>query len=107
MSHLKEARFRATTGPKEGFGTTPQEALTALMRTTSGDAFSPIIIWPYNLGDAYFTEAQQARLQELKGRQEALTANEQAELEGLIAAAFDATVARMEALMPAQPKNEP
>ena len=60
----------------EAFGTTPQEALAAFMQKTSGDAFSPIVIWPYNLGDAYFNDAQQARLQELKGRWETLTADE-------------------------------
>ncbi len=100
MGHLESARFRATTGPKEGFGTTPQEALNALMQHLSDNDYSPIVIWPYNLGDAYFTDAQQARLQELKSRQETLTAEERTELEGLIAASFDATIARTKALTP-------
>jgi hypothetical protein len=97
MSHLESAKFRATTGTKEAFGTTPQEALNALMQHSSGDAFTPIIIWPYNMGDVYFSDAQQARLQELKSRRETMTADESAELEGLVAAAFDATVARTKA----------
>lgn len=100
MSYLENAKFRATTGPKEAFGTTPQEAVTALMQHLSGDAFSPIVIWPYNLGDAYFTDAQQARLQELRSRQETLTVEERTELDGLIEAAFDATIARTKALTP-------
>ena len=100
MNHLENAKFRATTGQKEAFGTTPQEAVTALMQHISGDAFVPITIWPYNLGDAYFSDAQQARLQELKGHQEVLTAEERAELEGLIEASFDATIARTKALTP-------
>ncbi len=100
MNLQESAKFRATTGPKEAFGATPQEALNALMQHLSGDAFSPIVIWPYNLGDSYFTDAQQARLQELKGRRETLTADEYAELEGLIEAALDATVARTKALTP-------
>ena len=100
MNHLDNAKFRATTGPKEGFGTTPQEALNALMQHLSGDAFSPIVIWPYNLGDAYFSDAQQARLQELKNRQETLAVEERMELEGLIEASFDATIARTKALTP-------
>jgi hypothetical protein len=100
MSYQDTAKFRATTGPKEAFGATPQEALNALMQHLSGDAFSPIVIWPYNLGDSYFTDAQQARLQELKGRRETLTVEERAELEGLIEAAFDATIARTKALTP-------
>lgn len=100
MSQLENARFRATTGPKEAFGATPEEAVTALMRHVSGDAFVPIIIWPYNLGDPYFTDAQQARLQELKSRQESLTVEERAEFDGLIEATFDATIARTKAMTP-------
>jgi hypothetical protein len=98
MSYQDTAKFRATTGTEQGFGTTPQEALAALIQRLSNDTSMPIIIWPYNRGDAFFTEAQQARLQELKRRQENLTPEEHAELEGLIAAAFDATIARTQAL---------
>lgn len=94
MSLQGSAKFRATTGAKQAFGATPQDALAALMKQTVNDALSPIVIWPFNLGDTYFTDTQQARLQELKSRLETLTADEHAELEGLIAAAFDATIAR-------------
>lgn len=94
MNPRETAKFRATIGSEQGFGTTPQEALAALMQHLSGDASLPIVVWPYNRGDAFFTDAQQARLQELKGRQETLTAEERAELEELVAAAFDATIAR-------------
>ena len=97
MSLQENAKFRATTGSEEAFGTTPQEAVTTLTQHLSGDAFSPITIWPYNLGDAYFSDEQQARLQELKGRRDTLTVEERAELEGLIATAFDATIARTRA----------
>ncbi len=100
MNDQENAKFRATTGPKEAFGTTPQEALNVLMQHLSGDAFSPIVIWPYNLGDAYFTDVQQTRLQELKSHRETLTAEERAELEGLIEASFDATISRTKALTP-------
>ncbi|MDQ2799286.1 MAG: hypothetical protein M3Y13_06550 [Armatimonadota bacterium] len=102
MSYQENAHFRATTGAKEAFGTTPQKALAALMPHLSGDAFSPIIIWSFNQGDAYFTNGQQARMQELKGRRDTLTAEEYAELEGLIEAALDATIARTKSLMPAK-----
>jgi len=97
MAPQDDAKFRATTGPKEAFGTTPQEAVTALMQHLSGDAFVPVTIWPYNMGDAYFSDAQQAKLQELKERRDILKVEERAELEGLIAAAFDATIARTKA----------
>jgi hypothetical protein len=64
------------------------------MRRLPGEASVPIIIWPYDQGDAFFSEDQQARLQELKQRQDALTAEERTELEELIATALDTTVAR-------------
>jgi hypothetical protein len=98
MSERATAKFRATAGTLQGFGRTPQQALAALMRRMPTDATVPIVIWPYNHGDPFFTEEQQARLQELKLRRDALTAEERAELDELIAAAFDATVARTQAL---------
>jgi hypothetical protein len=98
MSERGTARFRATAGTLQGFGTTPQQALAALMRRMSGAASVPIVIWPYNQGDTYFSEEQHARLQELKQRREALTVEERAELEELVAAAFDASVARTKVL---------
>lgn len=100
MNTYETARFRATTGPKEAFGETPQEAVTALMRQLPSDAFSPITIWPYNLGDAYFSEAQQSRLQNLKSCRAILTPEEYAELEGLVEASLKATVARAKSLAP-------
>ena len=98
MDDRNTAEFRATAGTIQGFGRTPQEALAALMQRSSGTASAPIVIWPYNRGDAFFTEEQQERLQELKQHQETLTADEREELEELIAAAFEATVARTQAL---------
>src|SRR5438552_2946351 len=93
-SNLETAQFRATAGTVQGFGATPREALDSLMAHLSGDMPTPIVIWPFNRGDAFFAEAQQARLQELKGRRVALTEAERAELEQLIEASFDATIAR-------------
>ena len=98
MDDRDTAKFRATAGTHQGFGKTQQEALAALMQRLCVDAPVPIVIWPYNQGDAFFTERQQARLEELKQRQATLSAEERAELEELIAASFDATVARTQAL---------
>jgi regulator of protease activity HflC (stomatin/prohibitin superfamily) len=54
--------------------------------------------------DTYFTAAQYCRMQELLARRATLTAAERAELESLIDAELDATVARTESLMrPRQP----
>lgn len=98
MSDRHVARFRATAGPLQGFGVTPQQALADLLQHLADDAAAPIVIWPYNRGDLFFTEDQQARLQELKQRRATLTAEESAELDELIATSFDATVARTQAL---------
>lgn len=94
MNTDETARFRATTGPQEAFGEMPQGAVTALMQQFPSDAFSPVTVWPYNLGDAYFSDAQQARLHELKICRATLMPEEYAELEGLVGASLKATVRR-------------
>ncbi|MES2464785.1 MAG: hypothetical protein V4671_29830 [Armatimonadota bacterium] len=102
MSHLKSredaARFRAAAGEVQGLGETPRDALEALMERVPSDISTPIVIWPYNREDEFFTQAQQDRLQELKSRRDTLTATEQQELEQLVEAAFDATIARTQNL---------
>lgn len=98
MNSHDTAKFRATTGQTQAFGATPEEALSALMQRLPGDAPAPIVLWPYNRGDAFFTDAQQSRLQDLKARRDTLSSEEHAELEALVASAFDATLARTQAL---------
>jgi hypothetical protein len=98
VSQLEYAQFRATGCERQAFGSTPQAALKALMKLLPVDASGPIVIWPYNRADAYFSEAQQDRLRELKGREDTLTETERDELEHLVEAAFDATIARTKAL---------
>ncbi len=105
MGDRNTAEFRATAGTIQAFGRTPQEALAVLMQRLSGTASVPIVIWPYNRGDAFFTEERQARLQDLKQRQQALTADEREELEELLAAAFEATVAQTQARPVVKSKN--
>jgi hypothetical protein len=92
------ARFRVTAGEEQDFGATPKDALNALMTRLAGNAPTPIVILPYNQGDAFFTQAQQDRLQELKGRNGTLTQVEQEEWERLVEASFDATISRTQAL---------
>lgn len=92
------AQFRACAGAAQGFGATPAEALNALMIYLASDAPTPIVIWPYNRGDAFFSHEQQRRLQELKARGEAQTPEEKTELEGLIEESFEATVARTQTI---------
>jgi hypothetical protein len=102
MDNLENAQFRATAGTVQGFGATPREALDSLMTHLSGDAPTPIVIWPFNRSDTFFTETQQTRLQELKGRLATLTEAERNELEQLVEASFDATIARTQATQPAK-----
>jgi hypothetical protein len=98
MNERENARFRATAGEQQDFGSTPQEALNALMARLAGDAPTPIVIWPYNRGDAYYSETQQARLQDLKSRRATLTDAERQEWEALIEASFDATIGRTQSM---------
>jgi hypothetical protein len=98
MDRRQMAHFRVTAGDEQDFGATPQEALNALMTRLAGNAPTPIVILPYNQGDAFFTQAQQDRLQELKGRRESLTEVERQEWERLVEASFDATISRTQAL---------
>ena len=91
-------QFRATAGAAQEFGATPQDALNALMSRLPPDAPLPIVIWPYNQGDVYFSAAQQARLEELKSRRNTLSGAEREEWEQLVEASFDATIARTQAL---------
>ena len=60
MNLQESAKFRATTGPKEAFGMTPQEALDALMEQMSDAPFVPIVIRPFDPGDAVSTGTQDA-----------------------------------------------
>ena len=94
MSTTETAGFRAMSGDRHEFGATPQEALNALMPHLRGDAPTPIVIWPNNQGDGFFTDAEQARLQDLKSRRDTLTQDERNEWERLVEASFEATVSR-------------
>ncbi len=94
MIDPSHAKFRATMQQEQEFGATPQEALSALLKRLPPDTPAPIVIWPFNQGDPFWTDAQQTRLQDLKSRLNALTPQEHAELEDLLASSFDATIAR-------------
>lgn len=98
MNAQEIMQFRAVAGKEQGFGVTPQEALTALMLRLKDAPPMPIVIWPFNRADAFFTAEQHARLQELKNRCDMLTEAEHAEWEQLVEASFDATIARTQAM---------
>ena len=101
QSEISEtARFRATAGAAQGLGVTPRAALDALLAKQSEVFATPIVIWPFNRGDAFFSDNQQARMQDLKGRRDFLSVEEEDELKRLVEESFDATVARTKALQP-------
>jgi hypothetical protein len=92
------AQFCATADSRRGFGTTPREALDALLEIMPNSVPAPIVIWPRNQGDGFFSDAQQSRLQDLKSRAGSLTAAERDEWERLVETSFDATIARTQNL---------
>ena len=90
--------YRAFAGEEETFGADPQEALQRLLTSLPQEAMLPIVILPYNRGDAFFSEAQQIRLIELKSRREMLTTSEQREWEASVEASFEAASCRAQSL---------
>src|SRR5712691_3871219 len=97
-------RFRAVAGNRQSVGRTMGEALDALTADWDDDILETAVFIQRLQPDAYFTAAQYHRMQELLTRRATLTAEEHVELETLIDAELDATVARTESLMrPRQP----
>lgn len=89
-----EPRFRAIAGDRQSVGRTMGEALDALVADWADDVHETAVLIQRFRPDAYFTEAQHRRMRDLLDRRAALTAAERAELEALIDAELDATVAR-------------
>jgi hypothetical protein len=98
MEKIETAQFRAVSGDYQGFGATPQDAVCDLMDKLPGDPPTPIVVWPFNRGDVFFTDAQIARRRELRQRRETLTTDEYNELEQLVEASFEATITRIQSL---------
>ncbi len=91
---MEPAQFCATVGKNRGLGRTPSEAVNNLLEHL-GDAIpTPIVIWPYNRGDEYWSEAQQQRLLDLRSRSETLTMAEREEWEHLAETNLEAAIAR-------------
>lgn len=97
-------RFRAIAGDRQTVGRTMGEALDALTAEWGDDIEQTAVLIQRFRPDPYFTEAQHARMQELLARRAELTVPERAELEVLVDAELDATIARTESLVgPPQP----
>lgn len=84
----------------------PVDAVAALMQQLPGDPPTPIAIFPFNHGDQFFTDEQQARLQDLQARQGTLTPHEERELDGLIKTALLATIERIRTLPHIEPISQ-
>ena len=96
--------FRAVAGNCQSVGRTMGEALDALTAYWGDDIQETAVFIQRLQPDAYFTAVQYCRMQELLAHRATLTAEERTELESLIDAELDATVARTESLMrPLQP----
>jgi len=99
-----EPRFRAIAGDRQSVGRTMGEALDALTADWGDDVPETAVLIQRFQPDAYFTQAQHDRVQELLSRRDSLAAAERAELEALIDAELAATVARTDRLVrPDQP----
>jgi hypothetical protein len=98
--------YRAVAGRRQSVGKTPGEALDGLTAQLGEDESGTLVIVQHMRPDAFFSAAQQQRLTALMERQRAaraggtpLSAAEQAELEGLVAAEVEAATRRAEALL--------
>lgn len=92
--------FRAVSGHRRSMGQTPGEALDSLLAQEGALAESSAILVQRFVPDAHFTQAQFDRMQELLARRDALTDKEDEELDALVDAELDATVARTDSLLP-------
>lgn len=104
----KNSRYRAVFGQQQAEGKTAGQALDSLEKTLS-DADDPVhslIILQRFQPDAFFTEEQQTRVQELMAlfhetmaNEGNLTAEERAELEQLVDKEYIAAIARSAAIL--------
>lgn len=97
--YLKEqtapsAGFRAVAGSRQSVGQTAGQALDALLAQENGAIESSAILIQRFVPDAYFTQAQHDRMQELLAVGENRTAPENEELNALIDAELEATISR-------------
>jgi hypothetical protein len=91
--------FRAIAGDGYSIGRTMGEALDALTADWDDEVSEAAVLIQRFQPDAYFGAAQYGRLQELLGRRASLTGEERTELEALIDAESEATIARTASLV--------
>lgn len=94
-----ETGYRATSGNRYSTGRTMGEALDALAAQLDAAETGSLVLIQKRVPDQFFSAAQHARMEELRGRRGSLTPEERAELEDLVNAELDATIARTDALV--------
>ena len=97
-----ELRFRAMAGGRQHVGRTMGEALDALVADWGEELPEAAVLIQRFRPDAHFTETQFQRMQDLLARRSSLSTQERQELEGLIDAELDATIARTESIAAAR-----
>jgi hypothetical protein len=103
-SETNPARFRAIAGKHQSVGRTAEEALEALLAQEKGVIDSSAILIQRFVPDAYFTQAQYDRMQQLLAGRETLTEQENAELDALVDAELEATIQRTSSHHPDKPR---
>ncbi len=93
-----DQKYRAIAGGRQYFGSTMGQALDALTAEWGDSVREAVILIQRFEPDEFFTEAQQLRKQRLMARRARLTPEERVELEGILDAELDATIARTERL---------
>jgi hypothetical protein len=92
-------RYRAIAGGRQYFGSTMGQALDALTADWGDSVREAAILIQRFEPDEFFTEAQQLRKRELMARRAKMSPAERAELETILNAELDATVARTDQIV--------
>lgn len=94
-----EHRYRAIGRGRQYFGSTMGKALDALMADRDEAASETAVLIQRLEPDEYFTQAQQHRKRDLMARRARLSSDERIELEAILDAELDATVARTDRIV--------
>src|SRR5438045_2712235 len=86
--------YRAIAGNRQDVGATRGEALDTLIAERDPNEPETVILIERFEPDVFFTEKQQQRKRALMGKHPVLTPEERMELESLLDAELDATIAR-------------
>lgn len=91
-------RYRAVSGRHQSVGRTMGEALDTLAAQIEDTEVGTLVLIQRRQPDRFFSADQYERMHDLLARRDSLTEKERTELESLVDAELDATIARTEAL---------